>query len=56
MKAGLEEWRIRQGWESFTYLDKPRSYYDADKKDVIILDPATGKNTKRQYKKKSKEK
>lgn len=55
MKAGLEKWRIRQAWDSFSYLDEPRSYYDREKKDVIMLDPGTGKNTKRRYTKKVKE-
>jgi hypothetical protein len=55
MKTGLEKWRIRQAWDSFSYLDEPRSYYDREKKDVIMLDPGTGKNTKRRYTKKVKE-
>ncbi len=53
---GLESWRIRQMWESFSYYDEPRSYYDPEKKDVIMLDPATGKSNKRQYIRKEKEK
>ena len=51
---GIEKWRIAQAWGSFAYYDEPRSYYDAQKKDVIMLDPGTGKNKKRQYTKKVK--
>lgn len=55
MKKGMESWRISQGWASFNYYDEPRSYYDPQKKDVILIDPRTGKNTKRHYTKKAKE-
>ena len=51
---GIESWRIRQMWESFSYYDEPRSYYDTEKKDVIMLNPVTGKNSKRHYTKKDK--
>jgi len=52
---GMERWRIAQAWGSFSYYDEPRSYYDKEKKDVVMLDPGTGKNTKRHYTKKDKE-
>lgn len=54
-KKGTESWRIAQGWGSFSYYDEPRSYYDPQKKDVVMLNPGTGKNTKRHYTKKAKE-
>lgn len=53
-RKGLERWRIAQAWGSFNYYDEPRSYYDTQKKDVVMLDPGTGKNTKRHYTKKAK--
>lgn len=55
-KKGIESWRIAQMWGSFAYYDEPRSYYDPVKKDVIMLDPGSGKNNRRQYNKKEKEK
>jgi hypothetical protein len=51
---GIETWRITQAWASFNYYDEPRSYYDSERKDVVMLDPGTGKNTKRHYTKKAK--
>ena len=53
---GIEKWRIAQAWGSFAYLDEPRSYYDEEKKNVILLDPKTGEKIKRQYQKKEKKK
>ena len=56
MKTGIEPWRIAMSWGSFQYLDEPRSYYDKEKQDVILINPKTGENTKRQYNRKEKEK
>lgn len=53
---GTEKWRIAQAWGSFSYYDEPRSRYDAERKDVIFIDPVTKKNTKRHYTKKAKKK
>jgi hypothetical protein len=53
-KKGTERWRISQAWGSFSYYDEPRSYYDPERKDVVMLDPTTKKNTKRHYTKKAK--
>ena len=60
-RVGLaSSWRmtavIAQAWGSFSYYDEPRSRYDAERKDVIFIDPVTKKNTKRHYTKKAKEK
>ena len=35
-RLGLEKWRIAKVWESFSYMDEPRSYYDKEKVDVIF--------------------
>lgn len=55
IKKKFEKWRIAQAWGSFSYYDEPRSYYDSQKKDVIMFDPGSGKSTKRHYTKKVKE-
>ena len=36
-RVGLEKWRIGMAWKSFSYYDEPRSYYDKEKKEIVLI-------------------
>ena len=45
-----DNWRVRLLWESFSYYDEPRTYYDKEKKEIVFIGEKKRKYTKKKKK------